>query len=225
MARLPALVAALAAEDDRDPSTLNVIARTVREAGHMATTKRGVGAAGMTVRDAANLLMGTHGADSPKDASAAVPVFRTLRASAMNRAGRGQRDGILGRLDAADSFGEALEILIEGAPELAAMFMQYVDDAYSNLPAETRAEMAFGLLGIVELTVTLHRPNPYATIEISRSPVGRREVDHDWRFEVDANLLLQGHYHMHDTERRVAVSFGFRTLLKLSAALQGGEHP
>ena len=45
MAKLPALVDALAAADYRSRATIDQIARVVREAGYIPTTKRGSGAA------------------------------------------------------------------------------------------------------------------------------------------------------------------------------------
>jgi hypothetical protein len=215
MARLPALVAALAEEDDRDAGTLNLVARTVREAGHMATTKRGVGAAGMTVRDAANLLIGAYGAESPKEAPAAVAMFRTLR----NQRQEKGREGVVGHLDAADSFGEALEALIAGTPELCTMFLQYVEEAYSDQPSHVQRTFALGLVNVVGVDVTLHRPSPFATIEIWRSDGGQRTVDFAWRFLVDSNLFMQGFYPQRRGSRSVRVTFGLQTLMKVSAVL------
>ena len=61
MAKLSALVSALAKCDDRDRTALEHIARALCEAGHMPTTRQGSDAAEMEFREAANLLIGADG--------------------------------------------------------------------------------------------------------------------------------------------------------------------
>ena len=78
MARLPALIDDLAAHDPRGRPTVELIARNIREAGLITTTKRGRGAAEMTARDAAALLIGLCCSDGPKDAADAVRKFSSL---------------------------------------------------------------------------------------------------------------------------------------------------
>lgn len=78
MARLPALVDALAAADGRPRGAVDHVARAVREAGYIQTTKRGRGAAEMTVQDAAALLIGLYGARDPASAAEAVEAMDKL---------------------------------------------------------------------------------------------------------------------------------------------------
>lgn len=112
--KLPGLVKVLAEGDERGEATLNHIARVIREAGHLPTTKRGPGASDMGVREAANLLMGASGSDIPANAAAAVEQYQSLS----RFHGRRQRDFDLDRsswwtqIKAASTFGEALQHLI-----------------------------------------------------------------------------------------------------------------
>ena len=79
MARLPALIDALAAADGRPRRSVDHVAREVREAGFIQTTKRGRGAAEMTSLDAAYLLLGLYGAATPADAKAAAQEMAEFR--------------------------------------------------------------------------------------------------------------------------------------------------
>lgn len=80
MARLPALIDALTRCDDRPRGTIDHIARTMREAGLIQTTKRGRGAAEMTPLDAAALVLGLYGlAEASPDAIAKVQILAALK--------------------------------------------------------------------------------------------------------------------------------------------------
>lgn len=78
MARLPALVDAVAAADGRPRGAVDHVARAVREAGHIQTTKRGRGAAEMTALDAAALLIALYGSRDPASAVEALEAFAAL---------------------------------------------------------------------------------------------------------------------------------------------------
>jgi hypothetical protein len=78
LARLPALIDAYAAFDGRDHATIKLIARTIREAGLIPTTKRGSGASTMSEREVVNLLLGANGAEAPVAAPQAVDRLRRL---------------------------------------------------------------------------------------------------------------------------------------------------
>src|SRR5215213_6306434 len=60
-------------------ATIDHIARVIREADYIPTTKRGSGAAEMTAQEAVNLLLAANGADTPSDGPAAIDRFRSLR--------------------------------------------------------------------------------------------------------------------------------------------------
>lgn len=82
MARLPALVDALAAVDGRERGVIDHMAREIREAGLIQTTKRGRGSAEMSSLDAAHLILGIYGSDGRGTAAEAarslgqLPVLR-----------------------------------------------------------------------------------------------------------------------------------------------------
>jgi hypothetical protein len=136
--KLPVLISKIAPFDGRSPDALAHVARLVRERGYIATTKRGSGAAEMTTRDAANLLIALHGSDSPKRAPEAVERFRTLPLSMSTPQPPFGKE--ITAAFSASTFGEALERMIEVVPELvrglrARLVEEYERDAdeYSAL--------------------------------------------------------------------------------------------
>jgi hypothetical protein len=116
LARLPALSDAVALLFERDPQAVRYIARTLREAGLIATGKRGLGSAEMTSRDAAMMLLGLSesrfGADFVAAAStwANLPVRKRMR----DEATPALVETVLRRR----TFIDALQILIDGAGQL-----------------------------------------------------------------------------------------------------------
>lgn len=217
MARLPALVSALHEVDGRERVTLEHIARVVREAGLIVTTKRGSGASPMSVRDAANLLIGANGCDAPKDAALAVQRFRTLAPRYPRRADP-SRAGVFLALDAAKTFGDAVEALIVGAPELGALFLAWAKETYANETPDAQRILALGSLAAVGVSVRLRSPIA-AEIVLWRSPGGNYQVEDQWEFRVDARLFEQGFYDTRRPDRRIEVSFGFETLLRIAGAV------
>lgn len=130
MAKLPVLISRIAPFDGRSPDALAHVARLVRESGYIATTKRGSGAAEMTTRDAANLLIALHGSDSPKRAPEAVEHFRTLPFSMCTPESR--FDEKITDAFSAATFGEALEKTIEVVPELVGELRARLIDEYEG---------------------------------------------------------------------------------------------
>lgn len=121
MARLPALLEAIAKVDGRERATIDHYARLIREAGLIPTTKRGVGASAMTVREAANLLIGLNAAETPKDAPSSVIRVRSLLANAGFVARwlrQSEWSPVFEGLREARTFGDALERLIDATPAL-----------------------------------------------------------------------------------------------------------
>lgn len=223
MAKLPALVAALTECDDRDRATLDWVARAIREAGCIPTGKRGAGAADMTFREAANLLIGANAAETPKQSALAVVQFRTLRPTDLSP--QREKEGVFARIDEAETFGEALEALIEGSPELLVSLMQYVDDAYSGHNEEQRRLLKGRLLSgdLAKVEVAFSRPNPFAWIKVSTSPFGSETTEYHWVFAQEVSLLREGFYPQVESDRVTTVTIGIRTLLKLCAAVVGDE--
>jgi hypothetical protein len=68
------LVKTVARLEGIDPATVALVARTVREAGLIATGGRGASAAKMDVKDATNLLIGVNASDMARDAPLLVPA-------------------------------------------------------------------------------------------------------------------------------------------------------
>ena len=204
MARLPALVNSLARTDGRPRVTLEVIARAIREAGLIATTQRGEGAAHMTVRDAANFLIGANAVQSPKLAADAARQFRTLKQTPHGRGGT----GVFGELGACPTFGEAAELLIAKAEEIDLVFYDWTRRAFGE---ERQDE--WRLIGpTLSVTFTLG-------VEIAvhfPSEDGPR-LGHFFRFLADAGGLFDRSYGALDIgpDRRVATTIGLPTLCAL----------
>lgn len=79
MARLPALVEAIAAYDERSETLIAQYARVLREKDNIISDRAGLGAALMTVDDATTLLMATLGAATPAAGPEAVAQMRRLK--------------------------------------------------------------------------------------------------------------------------------------------------
>ena len=79
MARLPSLVEALAAHDERSETLIAQYARVLREKDKIISDRAGLGAAMMTVDDATTLLMATLGAATPAAGPDTVDQMRQLR--------------------------------------------------------------------------------------------------------------------------------------------------
>jgi hypothetical protein len=230
MVKLPGLVTALAEVDGRERKTVEHIGRVIRERGYITTGKRGGGAANMTTREAANLIIALNGADTPKDAPAAIDRFRSLR-----QQWRGNASTLREKLDRIESapqaikdvasvhtFGEALEALIDGAPELMRSMLQYCAEAYEGL--DTSKLFALGLrLGLFGLEITFRH---YATrIELFTMDGSNRRVEFETEFVVDPDRLEEGFYGdvSARSDRRVVVTIGLRTLIAAWSALQGDD--
>jgi hypothetical protein len=238
MAKLPALVSALTECDERDYATLDYIARAIREAGLIPTTKRGSGASEMTVREAANLLIAANASETPKAGAMAVAHYRSLKGQDLSpgeydeiEPGRFRRrehdkDGIFGRITEAANFGEALEILIDGAPELLLSLLAFMDDAYSNYDVEGRKKLKALMLTAQQFAgveVVFNRPYPSAFVRIWSNVSGKARTHYEWRFLVDADLMMEGFYPNRHKDRSITVTVGLRTLLKLFAAVNGDD--
>jgi hypothetical protein len=171
----------------------------------------------MTIRDAANLLIGANGSESIKDAAAVIEPFRSLVSAARTS----HREGLLGRLDRASCFGDAVELLIEHAGELSAMLLDREQRADPDLSLEEHTEAAWGRWPNCGLNITLYRPSFFATIEVWAGHGPDRIVSDEWRFLQSVNGKRKGFYPVANGSRRVAVTVGFRALMKLHAAMFG----
>lgn len=122
MGKLSDLADAIAGASEPERARARHVARLVREVGLILSPKSGSGAAPMTYRDAAVLLMATHGDPSPAGAIAAVRNLLTLQPRRWNGADedarRPERSSKLSFLQPHLSFADALTALIENAPAL-----------------------------------------------------------------------------------------------------------
>jgi hypothetical protein len=221
MARLPALIDALSACDPRERKSLDHIARVIREAGHIPTTKRGGGAAEMHAREAANFLIAANGAEQPKDAAFAVDRFRTLvRFAPLNNTG----SETLSKVYAAETFGAALEKLIEGTDELWLSLVRFVTEGHPNSSSEFNRYQIVSLtkpggleLSNTKLTVSLARWVASISLETRRSDsdpnnYGKWQTEFEAKYIQDTSLISTGFYGPEQLDRRVKVSFGLPTI-------------
>ncbi|MFZ1428550.1 MAG: hypothetical protein WAS21_17465 [Geminicoccaceae bacterium] len=219
MTKLPGLVGALAECDERERATLDHVARVIREAGLIPTTKRGSGAADMTLTAAANLLIAANTGGIPKAAAMTVIQYRTL--VPRNTGQPDPKDGIYAHISTARDFGQAVEFLIEGAPKLLRAFADDMDVIYGGHQPDAlyrlKTEMLnFGKFAGVE--VTFAGPTPYAIIRIV--PPGAKEpAQYQWEFMADVDLVMEGFYQEVRSDRRYTVTVGLKTLNKLFAAV------
>lgn len=225
MAKLPALVTALAECDGRDRATIDHFARTIREAGLLPTTKRGVGSASMNVREAANLLIAIKASENAKDAAAVVRTYRTLVPFIFHN-----EDDVascvipLRRVAAAERFGDALEQLILSAANIAGWMLAKVASERPELDEQSLVSLAISEVAWRQVEVSIARPVPYATIRIVNHSSGRRVVEFEQNFTVDTSLLMQGFYTSgHHADGKTTTTFGLKTLLKLSELVVSDE--
>jgi hypothetical protein len=112
MALLSELVKAVAKVEGADEVSVGTFARAAREARLISQKGRGRGAAQMTSRDAANLLIAFNGSAQAKDVRKRVPKLRALPVASSN-AGLLRRRDVRELLAGEMSFGNWLEWLIE----------------------------------------------------------------------------------------------------------------
>lgn len=117
MARLPALVKAIADHDDRPATMISHFARVLRNEGLIISNVAGLGAPAMTYKDAAVLLMATLGASAPSGAAEAVANLTQLTAWEDNRL-QDRQGGPLAPVVGA-GFMDTLTFMIEHADEIA----------------------------------------------------------------------------------------------------------
>jgi hypothetical protein len=223
MARLPQLIDAVSKTSGRDRSSVEHWARAIREAGLITTTKRGVGAANMTTRDAANLLIGLCGADTPREAAKAVHEFRSLKVFAP-WSESGEFFDVYERIKDAPDFGNAIEELMEGVQEIRSTFSRYVDEAFPTHSEEVRSLFAFGSVAKIRLEVKLARWPAHALIRVLRQDENHKEVEaFRCDFIKNQQLLGQGFYTNppQDCDTQTTITFGLQTVLGASAAVHG----
>ena len=232
VATLPTLVSAMAEVDGRDRKSVEHIGRVIREAGYITSGKRGGGAPDMTPREATNLIIALNGADLPKEAPVAIDRFRSLK-----QYYSGTAQSIQGYVDKYDhlpkpmqdamdvhTFGEAIEALIEGVPDMVASFLQYYmqgyerdrDDALKHLLPMLR-------LGSFGVDVTFRRYS--GLIEMFTMQGSDRRVEFEARFTHDPDRIDSDFYGRQWPDRKVQSTIGFYTLLTAWRTLNDEKAP
>lgn len=139
MSTLPTLVRELAKVDGRPLKTIDHVARLVREAGFMPTGRPGRGAAQMDETAAANLIIGLNGCDAPRNAVKVIPIYRSLKSTGVARGDA--LFGFLNDIEAAEGFGEGLDIAIGAVPCLLRTVNEYILDAWKLEPGTEQAQI------------------------------------------------------------------------------------
>lgn len=195
MARLPALVDAIAENDWRPKSLIQHFGKTVREAKLILSDKPGIAAADMTYADAATLLMAVGGSHNPAGAEQAVENLRALQRRPWDDIDRMKREDMPADLEFMRSemaFTGVLETMIEKAEELEIWERAYLAgwDPDEKGSAELRsmenmvAKATHGLAPIVPgyakaLRVVFYQPGLAAEIHLGRS---WKRIDEDDAF-------------------------------------------
>lgn len=222
MARLPALVDALTeADGQRDRATIDNIARAVREAGLLPTTGVGRLAAHMSVQNAADLLIATNVVLPRGQAADAARQIRSLRRLARSSKGNA---GVFKAVGEAQTFGAAIEVLIEQAPSLLYSFAAWADEAYANYPEDLRLKLFLPQLAVeftskLSANVTLYYDRGY---DLDCGLVG---VQPEFRCEYAMDLdKPHGFYTSPKSDRHITVRVGIKTIMRLHVALFGADN-
>lgn len=226
MARLPGLIAALAKTDGRDDKALTWLARVARERGLITTTKRGLGAAEMTARDAANLLIAAIVAEAPAEVLARTEMVRGFVPEYLPPAAIRDEPGVLGEISRAATFGDALAAAIEGASELLVLIATHVEKRFADEPNAGLREHALGMNFVgfdIEFESRGGAPTAVKMALWERAGLQRHE-HYVWRFMGNAALLESGYYMQQaGFDRRGSTTIGIKTLLHLSLAVLGPD--
>ncbi len=136
MVRLPALITEYARLDGRPRSTIAWYARLAREAGKLPTTKRGLGASHMGIREAVNLILACNGAEDPKEGADAIDRFRSYKGIS-NDIEEIENDEMR-QIGLQPNLGNALEELVRLAPYLFKTFEKILSLSHTNMSTATR---------------------------------------------------------------------------------------
>lgn len=226
MAKLPALVSAVSVASDRDRSTIEHIARVIREAGLIPTTKRGPGAAEMGAREAANLLLGVAAADVPRAAPETIASLRGMRrlahgvvANANERSA--PRPRVYETIREAGDFGQALEALIEDAGTISAFGRDMIRSTGEPNSVEfLKSEPEIAAIGLIfPLRIYISPSRRAAHIELPFAVCGevvRERVDFVDRGRASSRLDPLEHVRI-----QTRLEIGLVPLFMLWAAIKG----
>jgi hypothetical protein len=209
MATLTELVEAVAKAEGVDPTTVALIARSVREAGLITTGGRGLSAARMTYRDAANLIIAVNAYQTADTAPNTVQVYRALQGRYHSFFWEGQnpeKPKVLGQ------FGDALETLI------AAAATGTLPDVFLGTPLHKLIIAEFASSHI-EIELTFHKPVPFVFLEFSTprlderfnpsEPIRYRKMGPSQRFsfELPRKAKLRANKNAGDKKERNSIGY------------------
>lgn len=214
MATLPKMIQVFQPLDGRDIATLTQHGRVLREAGLIPAGKRGVGAPQMTAQHAAILLLGIFGSATPKDGPVAVDRMSDLKHHFTDGPMADMFESFTGR----QRLGDTLATLIERAPEFLIYFFKIIEHDRDWTEEQIdlirrQTERGGGLIGT----------------EIKIGAVSA-EIRANWGdqvlfnaiYMVDSDRYMAGDYNsIQNRERKVTVSFTFRTIAALYEAVAG----
>jgi len=195
VATLERLVTTIAEVEGLGAERVRAIARAMREDRLIATRGRGLSAAAMSDRDAANLLIAVNVADTARMAPAMVRRYRRLRTSP--RAG-------------SPPFGVELDKLVAavGTETMADFVSSFVCHASqrSRLIAERYEPEDY------ELEIQFRKPIPEATIYVTAPRGGRPEVVRFSQTAESSSAIV--------SDRTVTIMITHRTILAVGQLLR-----
>ncbi len=229
MVRLPALIDDLAKHDTRGRPTVQLIARNVREHGLIQTTKRGRGAAEMSVADAAALLIGVCVADTPSTAPEAVRIFTSLEPEFPNFAETGhapeELPSPLREVTAASTFGEALSSLIAGADGIATLSDLSIQNVVAGYRARGGPAPQVSDLNKFEFSVGFRIMERIGYVAVSWAERGDAKLTLFGRTFSEQPSKLQRRPGTEHVDRRVEVNLGPNTFIRLGRLLKVRDVP
>lgn len=233
MATLPQMIDVLAEIDNREKPTVAQFGRSIREGGFIPGGKRGVGAPQLETQHVASLLLGTFGCESPARAPEVVARYRCLRLHEQKIKKNAPREvdaaiyessPLIGLIESAANFGEAIENLIDGAPVVAKELVRFSQPiVYSSVPLDevcaANAQDKVARHSMHALHVTLYERYAYITL---LEPVWHNLVGLPvWRADFQA---LSGDYlSFPSCDRQVAVTFTHNTFFALHQAMNASN--
>jgi hypothetical protein len=191
MASLGTLVEVIASATGVDAQRVGAVARSIREAGLLASSGRGPSAAQMGAADAANLLIAINGADTAREAPEAVCRFRALRTNQKQQ----NRE-----------FGPVLEEIIEAA--VGSELVEYLFRLY-GLENTTRYEQR-GAVEDFDLRIEFELHRPMAVIE-SCIPTNAIPLQQPFYPHKSADRIVP--------DRRTINAIGHRTILAVAEVM------
>lgn len=216
MATLPKMLETIQPFDGRDEGTLRQFGRVLREAGYLPAGKRGLGAPNLELSHTANLLLGTYGAASPKDGPKAVANLRTLEAWTFAGEFHDQCE-VLRDIMGKKTFGEAVEELILGVPEIVTAIVRIMDPGCVLSEADEqswRVRAARGM-GAADVKVRLYPAGAEIMVMQAQRTLWEAQyvVSDDRLSEYDDAI---------NADRKTITEFSIRTLAAYFAALMEG---